>query len=256
MLPLVALLPFLSTILGGIAAFRLRHRLHPVMALAAGILVATALVDLLPEAIELMTGTDTALLAGAAAVVGYLAFSAIEALVHRQTYEHSHPPGEDPDAPHEHIEEPTVGRSAIGLLGPAGLIVHSLLDGLAIGLGFEASVEVGVVVTLAVIVHDFADGLNIVTLALVGGRGRRAAIVLLLFDAAATVVGIAASSVIHLTPDQLGLLLAGFAGAFLAVGAGHLLPEAQHRRSGNAPPLVGLAGVGALIVVAVRMAVG
>jgi len=39
-----ALLPVLSTFLGGYAVFRLRHRLHPVMAFSAGILVATTAV--------------------------------------------------------------------------------------------------------------------------------------------------------------------------------------------------------------------
>jgi ZIP family zinc transporter len=132
------------------------------------------------------------------------------------------------------------------------LIVHSVLDGLAIGLGFEAGTEVGVIVTLAVIVHDFADGLNVVTLALAGGRGRAGALVLLAFDAAATIVGIAVSQVVTLAPDQLGILLGGLAGAFVAIGAGHLLPEAQHRRGISVTPLVALTVVGAAIVVVTR----
>lgn len=255
MITLVGLLPFASTVLGGIAALRLRHRLHPVMALAAGIVVATALVDLLPEAIELI-GPDGTLIAGAAAVVGYIVYTAIESLVHQQSYEHGHPPNEDPHEPHEHAPVASAAPSALGWLGPIGLILHSLTDGLAIGLGFEASPEVGVVVTLAVISHDFADGLNIVTLALSGGHGRTAPIVLLLADAAAPIVGIGASAVVPLAPAQLGVLLAGFAGAFLAIGAGHLLPEAEHRRPERATPLVALAAIGATLVVAVRMLVG
>ena len=70
MILVVGILPFISTLLGGIAVFRLQHRLHAVMSFAAGVIVATALVDLLPEAIELI-GTDrAALMAGAAAVLG------------------------------------------------------------------------------------------------------------------------------------------------------------------------------------------
>lgn len=256
MLPLIAVLPFLTTILGGLAALRLRHRLHPAMALAAGILVATALVYLFPEAIELIAAEGGALVAGGAAVVGFLLFSAIEALVHHESYEHSHPPGADPSEPHDHADRRASQGTAIGWLGPGGLIVHSLLDGLTIGLGFEAGTEVGLIVTVAVLVHDFADGLNVVTLALAGGRRRRAAIALLALDAAAPVVGIAASGFVDLAPEHLGLLLGGFAGAFLAIGAGHLLPEAAHRQPGREPPLVALAGVGAAVVVVVRVAVG
>jgi ZIP family zinc transporter len=253
MILLAGALPFISTLLGGFAAFRLRHRLHVVMALAAGILVATGLVDLLPEAIELIGVENAPLIAGSAAVVGYLIYAAVETFIHQGSYEHSHEPGVDPDEPHEH---PVAAPSRLGWLAPAGLIAHSTLDGVAIGLGFEAGAEVGLIVTIAVLVHDFADGLNIVTLALAVGRGRGAAIALLAVDAAATVVGIGISQVIALQPEQLGILLAAFGGAFIAIGAGHLLPEAEHRRGASASPLVALTVLGALTVVATRMIIG
>lgn len=256
MIALVAVLPFISTLLGGLAALRLRHRLHPAMAAAAGILVATALVDLLPESIELIGGERAALLAGAAAIVGFLIYTAVESLIHQQSYEHGHPPTEDPHTPHEHDSVAGAHGSALGWLAPAGLIAHSLLDGLAIGLGFEASTEVGVIVTMAVVVHDFADGLNIVTIALAGGRGRAAAIVLLALDAVATIVGILVSSIVVLAPEHLGMLLGGFGGAFIAIGAGHLLPEAQHGRPAGAPGLAVIAAVGAIVAVGVRLLVG
>ena len=256
MIWLVGVLPFISTLLGGIAVFRLRHRLHAVMAAAAGILVATALVDLLPESIELIGADNGPFLAGVAAVVGFLLYSAAEAFIHQSSYEHGHEPGQDPDAPHEHAQATSPARAVIGWLAPAGLIVHSVLDGLAIGLGFEAGTEVGVIVALAVVVHDFADGLNIVTLALAGGRGRAGALVLLAFDAAATIVGIGISQVVTLAPEQLGIVLGGLAGAFVAIGAGHLLPEAQHRRGIKVLPLVGLTILGAAVVVVSRSLIG
>jgi ZIP family zinc transporter len=249
---LAAVLPFLSTLLGGWAVFRLRHRLHVAMALAAGILVATALVDLIPESIELIGGADPAVATGLAAIVGFLVYAAVEAFIHQASYEHSHDPDQDPHQPHAHTASPTATQSTLGWLAPAGLIVHSMLDGVAIGLGYEASAQVGLLVTLAVLVHDFADGLNIVTVAFAGGRGRSGAIVLLALDAVATIVGVAISQVLALDPVQLGLLLGAFGGAFIAIGASHLLPEAQHRQSGSASPLVVLVIVGAAIVVAVR----
>lgn len=255
---LVGVLPFLTTLLGGLAALRLQHRLHFAMALAAGILVATAFVDLLPESIELIGGESATLYAGIAAVVGYLVYAAVEAFIHQGSYEHGHEPTQDPDAPHEHPspEPVSAARWTLGWLAPAGLIAHSTLDGLAIGLGFEAGAEVGIIVTLAVLVHDFADGLNIVTVALAGGRNRSAAIVLLAIDAVAAIVGIGLSQVITLAPEQLGMLLGAFGGAFIAIGAGHLLPEAEHRRGFGAAPLVALTVTGALLVVFTRFAIG
>jgi ZIP family zinc transporter len=255
---LVGILPFISTLLGGYAVFRLRHRLHVAMAAAAGILVATALVDLLPESIELIGTDDAALIAGAAAVVGYLLYATVEAFIHQASYEHEHDPHLDPASPHEHAQQ-SIAASTLGWLAPAGLILHSVLDGFAIGLGFEAGPEVGIIVTLAVLVHDFADGLNIVTVAFAAGRGRAGALVLLGLDAVASIVGILISQVVSLEPWQLGILLGAFAGAFIAIGAGHLLPEAEHRQrenghreSGGVAPLVALAISGALIVLITR----
>src|SRR5262249_22576319 len=128
----------------------------------------------------------------------------------------------------------------------------STMDGLAIGLAFQAGSQVGVIVLLAVLAHDFADGMNVVTLALDAARGQRAAVTFLVLDAAAAPFGAALSTLITIQPATLGLLLAGFGGIFLAVGAGHLLPESQHRDPQRGPTFVALAGLGAVLVLVVR----
>ncbi len=251
-MPIVAFLPFLTTLLGGIAALRIAHRLHPFMAVASGVLVATAIADLLPEAHDL-SGPNGPLAVGAAAIAGYLVFSLIEAFIHQSSFEHA----SSHEAPAGGVTEPPppVGR-LLALLPPASLIVHSTLDGLAIGFSFQAGGNVGLIVLLAVLAHDFADGLNVVTLALEAARGARVAVVLLALDALAPVVGASMSLVLTIPPSVLGLLLAWFAGVFIAIGAGHLLPEAQHHRPGDGPGLVALATLGAGIVLAVRTLAG
>jgi zinc transporter ZupT len=250
-MPLVAFLPFLTTLLGGIAALRIAHRLHPFMAVASGVLVATAIADLLPEAHDL-SGPSGPLAIGAAAIAGYLVFSLIEAFVHQSSFEHA----SSHDAPAAGVAEPPPVGRLLALLPPASLIVHSTLDGLAIGFSFQAGGNVGLIVLLAVLAHDFADGLNVVTLALEAARGAKVAVALLALDALAPVFGASLSLVLTIPPSVLGLLLAWFAGVFIAIGAGHLLPEAQHHRPGDGPGLVGLATLGAGIVLAVRMLAG
>ncbi len=243
----VAGLSFVCTALGGWAALRLRHRLHPVMAFAAGVVVATALADLLPESMELLGHAHA--LAGMLAVCGYLGFSALEAQLHRHAWEHQHDPHTDDGVAHEHAASPFT------LIGAAWLIVHSLIDGMAIGTGFRVNESVGLVVTLAVLAHDFADGMNVAILTLASrSRGKAAAMVLL--DAVAPVVGAVIALRIAAPPEVLGGVLAVFAGAFIALGAGHLLPEVQHKKPGAAPGHVLLAGAGALIVLGIRHAIG
>jgi len=251
-----AFLPFFSTLFGGFAALRLRHRLHAFMAVAAGVVVATAVADLLPEAFELV-GSGGTLKVGIAAVVGFIGFSFVEAFLHQSSFEHAGDHDHDDGiADHGNAEHEHAGRAAptrlLGVLPPFSLIVHSTLDGLAIGLAFQAGSGVGLIVLIAVLAHDFADGMNVVTLALDAARGERLAIVLLVADAIAPVVGALLSTVVAVSPESLGLLLATFAGVFLAVGAGHLLPESQHRDPRQAPVLVGLTGVGAAIALTIR----
>jgi len=252
-----AILPFFSTMLGGFAALRLRHRLHVFMALAAGVVVATAVADLLPEAFEL-AGPGGSLGVGAAAVVGFVGFSLVEAFLHQSSFEHAGGGHGHDDADHETgaavpIAAPAGQPSRIlGVLPPISLIIHSTLDGLAIGLAFQAGGSIGVIVLFAVLAHDFADGMNVVTLALDAARGERLAVILLVVDAIAPVAGAALSTIVAIPPGALGLLLATFAGVFIAVGAGHLLPEAQHRDPRSGPALVALSGAGALIVLAIR----
>jgi ZIP family zinc transporter len=142
------------------------------------------------------------------------------------------------------------------MLAPASLIIHSTLDGFAIGVAFQAGTGLGVIVLLAVLAHDFADGMNVVTLALDAARGRGLAIGFLVLDALAPVIGAGLSLVVAIPDVTLGWLLAGFSGVFVAIGASHLLPESQHGHPSQGPALIGLTAVGASLVLVVRSVAG
>lgn len=240
-------LPFFSTIAGGFAALRLQHRLHALMALASGVVVATAIADLLPEAFEL-AGFDRVVEIGIAAVAGFIGFSFLEAFLHQSSFEHAEEEGHAGDGTGVRRN----GTGLIGLLPPLSLVMHSAMDGLVIGLAFQVGDETGLIVLLAVLLHDFADGMNVATVALEAARGERLAVGFVLLDAVAAPAGGALSAIITVDPVTLGLLLAVFAGVFLAIGAGHLLPESQHRDPSRGPAMVSLAAVGAIVVLAVR----
>jgi ZIP family zinc transporter len=240
---LFAVLPFFVTALGGLAAFRLQHHLHALMAFAAGVVVATALSALLPEAAELAGEAVGRITLAAAALAGYLGFSLVDALLHARTGGVGHEAHGAPIA---------LGVTPLGLARSAGIILHSLLDGIVIGLGFGAGLEIGLLTAAAVLVHEFADGMNVVTLALSAGQDRGTARLVLALDALAPALGVIIGSRASIEPQVLALLLSASAGVFLAVGAGHLLPEAQHGEPGLAPSLVGAAAVGAVSVLALQ----
>jgi ZIP family zinc transporter len=198
---------------------------------------------------------------GIAALIGYLAFTLIESFIHQQSFEHAHEGAHDaaddahePGRASDHAGHDTAARvgGVLTVLPPASLIIHSTLDGLAIGLAFQAGAGIGLIVLLAVLAHDFADGMNVVTLAFDAAPGRGSAIGFLILDALAPVIGAALSLVISIPDVALGWLLAGFAGVFIAIGASHLLPESQHGRPADGPVLVGLSAIGAAVVIVVR----
>ena len=244
-------LPFFSTLAGGFAALRLQHRLHALMALAAGVVVTTAVADLFPEAFELV-GLDRALDIGIAAVIGFLGFSLLEAFLHQSSFEHGGDGHGGEDASDSRSRPASRPGAVFGILPPTSLVIHSAMDGLAIGLAFQAGDEIGLIVLIAVLFHDFADGMNVATVALDAARGTRFAVAFILLDAIAAPVGGAVSTIITVHPPTLGLFLALFGGVFLAIGAGHLLPESQHRDPGREPIMVALAGIGAVAVLTVR----
>jgi ZIP family zinc transporter len=138
--------------------------------------------------------------------------------------------------------------SALALVG------HSVMDGVGIGLGFQVSEAVGVIVAVAVIAHDFADGLNTVSLMLIHRNTTRRAIFMLALDAVAPIVGVALTLLFRVPPGILALYLGFFAGFLLYIGAADILPEA-HSEHSSALTIV-LTCLGAAFVFVVTRVVG
>jgi len=225
----------LSALSGGVMALRLVRQVGYVIAVGAGIRIGAAFFDLLPESVELMAGaTDLAMLFAA---VGFLAFYVIEKVTllhvgHETATELDHE-----DTAHRHV----------GLIGAGAMSVHSLLDGVAMAAAFQASPELGLVVSLVVVIHRFSDGIGIVSLLLASRVPQSSAMRWVFVVSLAPVLGAAATAVIPIPDPILGALLATFAGFFLYVGAAELLPEA-HRNEGSRWVIVAtLIGVAAIL---------
>src|SRR6185312_7845217 len=96
-------------------------------------------------------------------------------------------------------------------------IGHSFMDGIGIGLAFQVSTGVGVTVAIAVIAHDFSDGLNTVSLMLRHRNSTRRSQLMLGLDAIAPVLGAASTLLFELPPFWLMLYLGFFAGFLLYI---------------------------------------
>ena len=216
LVPIVALSTFASTLLGGFVALRATTHVGMIIALGAGVRIGAAFFDLAPESARELGSLDAAMLwAG----IGFLAFYILE----RLTLLHvGHEHGQVLDR-HEHV----------GVLGAGGMSVHSFLDGVAIGAAFHAGIEIGVLVAVVVVLHDFSDGIGTVSVLLANSASRATAIRWLFVDAAAPLLGALVTFALVIEGPVLGALLGIFVGFFLYVGGAELLPEAHRKERSN-----------------------
>jgi ZIP family zinc transporter len=132
-----------------------------------------------------------------------------------------------------HRDEPEQARAhaQVGALGAGALSAHSFVDGLGIGLAFAVDTSTGLLVFLAVISHDFADGLNTVSFVLRQSNDRARAVRWLAIDSVAPLVGAIVGASLSVSEENLGRLLAVYAGVFIFMGATDLLPHAHEHPS-------------------------
>jgi len=207
----------LSTLTGGFIAIAARHRIHLVMGLGAGVLLEAVFFDLLPESLHLAASQGWNIrIVLAIVLAGFLLFY----LTERVLVLHACPEGDCENAAHRHM----------GRLSAVGLIIHSTLDGAAIGAAALVSWQTGLLVGIAVVAHDLSDGLNTILLVTHGEKARRMDFVFLGADALAPVIGGLLASILLPPPTVLAVSLAVASGFFLYTATSDLLPQA-HRRS-------------------------
>ena len=208
-----ASLVVVSTFLGGLVALRLHRELTTLIALTGGVVLGVALFDVLPEAIDAVGDANRV---GALVGAGFLLFFLAERLLVLH-----------------HRDEPEQARAheQVGVLGAAGLSLHSFIDGLGIGIAFGLDTTTGVLVLVAVLAHDFADGLNTVSFVLSQSGDRRKALTWLSIDAVAPLLGAIVGASLSVSEEKLGYLLSMYVGFFLFMGATDLLPEAHQHPS-------------------------
>lgn len=236
MVIILAIATFISTLLGGITAFKNGDRLHRILGYTAGVILGVVAFDVLPEIFEIVqnqhmdpTGPMVAL------VVGFLLFHIAEKTI---IMHHAH-----------EMEYGTHHHPRVGILSAVALSGHSFLDGVGIGLGFQINPKVGLAVAIAVIAHDFADGLNTVSLMLAHKNNRRRSFLLLLVDALTPVLGAASTLLFTLSETNLALYLGFFAGFLLYIGASDILPEAHSKHPSKITMALTVLGVFFMFVV-------
>ena len=251
----------LFTFLGGLFALKYKDKLHLIFGFTAGAILGVAFFDLIPEAIDLAGDTYETKYIVSVVCFGFLLYM----LIDRFVISHHHKVGEycecedDEDSDHEedhhHEENPhDENHQRRGSLGALSLSAHSFLDGISIGIAFQVSQAVGIVVAVAVLIHDFSDGLNTVNMILKNNGERKQALKWLAIDAIAPVLGVVATLFFTIPKTALGLILAMFAGFFIYLASSNMVPESHHSHSTKWTTVMTI--LGALVMyVAINLAV-
>ena len=206
--------------------------LHRSTGIAAGILLASALMVVIPEGFELTLSNSTMnpLYAGAAILGGFMLMLILEGsgIGHAVHEEHHH---HDTEHGHSHVHHQTAP-----LLLLFGLSAHAAADGLAIGSAAAGtSMAVTAMVAFAVIVHKMPAAFSLGVFAMHQHENRNKAIRDVVLFSLATPIMIIISAYFFqgLTTENIGLLLLFAGGTFLYVATVDTLPDIHNPDTGT-----------------------
>ncbi|MFX1497676.1 MAG: ZIP family metal transporter [Promethearchaeota archaeon] len=234
---LLTIFTFISTLSGGLLTAKFRVRIDLFSAFAAGVLIGVPLFELLPEALNLAFQLNVSI-----EYVMYVTAAGFIFLLILERYISVHKVCEEDVC--KNIRHPKGG-----LYGALELSAHSYIDGFAIGVGFQFSPTVGLIIAIAVISHDFSDGLNTTTLMLTTGNSLKKSIWILLLDASTPFLGVVTTFFISFPEVILILILPFFAGSFLYLGASELLPDAHEKNPSVIILLLSILGISIALII-------
>ncbi len=225
----------LADVAGGfvlVKAHGVERYLRYFVALGAGFLMATALIEMTPESLRLWNQAVHPNLGPVLIMTGYCVVHLLEHTINSHFHfgEETH---------HGEFVSKHTGNSVM-----VGLSVHALFDGVAIGSGFVINSTLGMLIFLAILLHKAPEGFTMASVMLASGRSRTMAFYSAVALAAATLAGVL---VIELIPSWLAYGLPISAGVALYVAATDLVPEVN-REPGIRMALVFFAGVAGFLI--------
>jgi len=213
--------PFIIAVLPAMKIRISERLLHLMLGFSAGILGGVTFVDILPEAFAIARELSLlSIFVPSGVGIGFFILLAAERYLLSTKEIHGG---------HFHIHEKPVLDPSHGVMGVSALTFHGFMDGFVIPIGFSAGPEVGIIVTLAVAIHQIPDSFAALSLALGSTESRKQAFIYVLVTAADTPIGIAVGlALVGLGSFMIPLGLGLSAGTFIYVSASDLVPELQH----------------------------
>ncbi len=195
-----------------------RHYLKYFVALGAGFMLATAVIEMIPESLKLRSDSSSYFFNNTSAVFVFVLAGYF--LVH--FFEHT-------VATHFHFGEEThhqeISHAHASYAALLGLMIHTFFDGVAIASGLRVSTWLGGVIFVAVFLHKIPEGFTVASLMLASGQSRRAALTSSAVLGGTTLAGMALMFILR---GAVADALPFSAGVTLYVAASDLIPEVNH----------------------------
>jgi zinc and cadmium transporter len=181
------------------------------VSLSAGALMGGAFIHLLPEAQEKYKGDDLFFMV----LLSFIIFFLVEKLLHWR-----------------HCHKDKCNIHTFGYMNLFGDGVHNFIDGLVIAATFLTSIKLGIVTSLAVILHEIPQEIGDFGVLLYAGFGKKKAITANFLIALTAVVGGVTGYFLSFSIDRFTTYLLPFtAGGFIYIAASDLMPEIRKERS-------------------------
>lgn len=215
-----------------------RYTQH-MLSLAAGALLATSFLHLLPEAFESQAGAHDLFLTLLVGLVFFFLLDKAELWHHGHEHHHESPHGpEDHGHAHSHAH-PGHGHSHGRPDGPSGTwtvlagdSVHCFGDGILIASAFVADLRLGALAALAVLAHEVPHHMGDLVVLRGTDRSRKAAIWKVSLAGGITAIGgVAGYALLGAWGDYLPYFLALASSSFIYVALADLIPQLQRRLS-------------------------
>ena len=205
-----------------------RYTAH-MLSLAAGALLATAFMHLLPEAFESQAGAQDLF---ATLLVGLVFFFLLDkAELYHHSHEHHEAQAKSGDDPHGHHQHHHPARSG-GWAVLTGDSVHAFGDGILIASAFVADMRLGVITALAVLAHEIPHHMgDLAVLRQTSPNQRTALLKVSLAGAVTALGGLIGYALVDFLHDWLPYFLVIASSSFVYVALADLIPQLQKRLS-------------------------
>jgi zinc and cadmium transporter len=205
-------------------------RSHHLLSLAAGALLATAFMHLLPEAFESRASPQALFTTLLVAVVFFFLLDKAELWHHGHEHHHEHAGEHQGHAHHDHAHH--LPRRSGGWAVLTGDSVHCFGDGVLIASAFIADLRLGLVAALAVLAHEVPHHIGDLAVLRMTSPNRRAALVKVSLAGAVTALGgLAGWWLVERLRDYLPYFLVVASSSFIYVALADLIPQLQRRLS-------------------------